>query len=43
MSDRLSLPKDRIRILLLEGISDSAVGLLAAAGYATVARLPRAL
>jgi D-3-phosphoglycerate dehydrogenase len=43
MSDRLSLPKDRIRILLLEGISDSAVGLLAAAGYANVARVPRAL
>jgi len=43
MSDRLSLPKDRIRILLLEGISDSAVGLLAAAGYENVARVPRAL
>ena len=43
MSDRLSLPKDRIRILLLEGISDSAVGLLAAAGYANVTRVPRAL
>ena len=27
MSDRISLPKDRIRVLLLEGISDSAVEL----------------
>ena len=43
MSDRISLPKDRIRVLLLEGISDSAVELLAAAGYANVTRLPKAL
>ena len=35
---RLSLPKDKIRILLLEGISDSAVDCLAEAGYATVKR-----
>src|SRR3712207_7334476 len=34
MSDLISLPKDRIRILLLEGISRSAVELLGAAGYA---------
>jgi D-3-phosphoglycerate dehydrogenase len=40
---RLSLPKDKIRILLLEGISDSAVGRLAEAGYASVKREARAL
>lgn len=43
MSDRLSLPKDRIRVLLLEGIADSAVALLAGAGYTNVTRLPKAL
>jgi D-3-phosphoglycerate dehydrogenase len=43
MSDRLSLPKDRIRILLLEGIAESAVGLLAAAGYRNVTRVAKAL
>ncbi len=43
MSDRLSLPKERIRILLLEGIADSAVALLAAAGYANVTRVAKAL
>lgn len=43
MSDRLSLPKDRIRVLLLEGIADSAVALLAAAGYENVTRMPKAL
>ena len=43
MSNRISLPKDRIRVLLLEGISDSAVELLDAAGYANVTRLPKAL
>ncbi len=40
---RLSLPKDKIRILLLEGISDSAVDCLAEAGYATVKREAKAL
>ncbi len=43
MPNRISLPKDRIRVLLLEGISDSAVELMAAAGYANVTRLPKAL
>ncbi|MBV1799478.1 phosphoglycerate dehydrogenase [Siccirubricoccus sp. G192] len=43
MSDLISLPKDRIRILLLEGISDSAVALLGAAGYGNVTRVPKAL
>ena len=38
MNDRISLPKDRIRILLLEGIADSAVDLFGGAGYATIQR-----
>ena len=38
-----SLPKDRIKILLLEGISDTAVSLLAEQGYASITRLPKAL
>ena len=42
MSD-LSLPKDRIKILLLEGISDTAVSLLEEQGYASITRLPKAL
>jgi D-3-phosphoglycerate dehydrogenase len=40
---RLSLPKDKIRILLLEGIADSAVQRLAEAGYASVKREAKAL
>jgi len=43
MSDRISLPKDRIKVLLLEGISDSAVELLSAAGYQNVTRVAKAL
>ncbi|MCQ8241158.1 phosphoglycerate dehydrogenase [Rhizosaccharibacter radicis] len=43
MASPLSLPKDLIRILLLEGVHDSAVEAFASAGYATVTRLPRAL
>jgi D-3-phosphoglycerate dehydrogenase len=43
MSDRISLPKDKIRVLLLEGVSDSAVGLFGAADYATITRIPKAL
>ena len=43
MPSALSLPKDRIRILLLEGVHDSAVSLLAASGYASVTRHPGAL
>ena len=31
--EKLSLPKDKIRVLLLEGINDSAVELMQAAGY----------
>lgn len=41
--DRLSFPKDRIRVLLLEGINDSAAGLLLNAGYTNMVRLPKAL
>tara|TARA_R110001599_G_scaffold606_1_gene2756 strand:- start:4159 stop:5412 length:1254 start_codon:yes stop_codon:yes gene_type:complete len=38
-----SLPKDKIKILLLEGISDSAVNSLADAGYENIERLTSAL
>jgi len=40
---RLSLPKDRIRILLLEGIADSAVERFAEAGYTNIRREAKAL
>jgi D-3-phosphoglycerate dehydrogenase len=43
MPDRLSLAKDKIRVLLLEGINDSAVEFLRAEGYTNVTRLPKAL
>ncbi|GJD45105.1 D-3-phosphoglycerate dehydrogenase [Methylobacterium cerastii] len=43
LPERLSLPKDKIRVLLLEGINDSAVGLMQAAGYTNLVRLPKAL
>ena len=43
MASQLSLSKDRIRILLLEGVHDSAVAAFAASGYDTVTRLPGAL
>ncbi|SIR57395.1 MULTISPECIES: phosphoglycerate dehydrogenase [unclassified Bosea (in: a-proteobacteria)] len=42
-ADRLSLPKDRIKVLLLEGINDSAADLLRQAGYSNMERLPKAL
>lgn len=42
-SKRLSLPKDRIKVLLLEGINDSAAELMVQAGYGTMERLPKAL
>ncbi|GBQ07693.1 phosphoglycerate dehydrogenase [Saccharibacter floricola] len=42
-SRRLSLPKNKIRILLLEGIHDSAVNYLERHGYAQVTRLKGAL
>ena len=43
MTQRFSLPKDRIRVLLLEGINDSAVELFHQAGYTNLTRLPKAL
>jgi D-3-phosphoglycerate dehydrogenase / 2-oxoglutarate reductase len=39
----LSLAKDKIRVLLLEGVNDSAVELFRAAGYSNLERLPKAL
>jgi D-3-phosphoglycerate dehydrogenase / 2-oxoglutarate reductase len=38
-----SLPKDQIKILLLEGISDTAVNILRTAGYSQIERLTKAL
>ena len=43
MTPKLSLPKSRIKILLLEGINDSAAAIFSAAGYSSVERLPKAL
>lgn len=43
MTPHLSLPKDKIRILLLEGVHDSAVALLKASGYENVTRHKGAL
>ncbi len=43
MTDLLSLHKDKIRVLLLEGINDSAVDLIRAAGYTNLTRLKTAL
>jgi len=40
---QLSRSKDQIKILLLEGISETAVGVLKAAGYTNVERLTKAL
>lgn len=40
---KLSLSKDKIQILLLEGVHDNAINELAARGYASVERLPHAL
>ncbi|WP_429006991.1 phosphoglycerate dehydrogenase [Roseixanthobacter psychrophilus] len=40
---QLSLAKDKIRVLLLEGVNDSAVQMLTDAGYTNVTRLPKAL
>ena len=42
-SERLSLPKDRIHVLLLEGVNDSAVELMQSAGYTNIVRTARAL
>ncbi|MDE3175153.1 MAG: phosphoglycerate dehydrogenase [Pseudomonadota bacterium] len=39
----MSLPKDKIRVLLLEGVNDSAVLRFTQAGYSNLERLPKAL
>jgi D-3-phosphoglycerate dehydrogenase len=39
----LSLAKDTIRVLLLEGVNDSAIELFRAAGYSSLERLPKSL
>ncbi len=43
MTHRLSLAKDKIRVLLLEGVNQSGVDLIVGAGYTEVVRLPKAL
>lgn len=43
MTVRLSLPRDRISVLLLEGISKTAVDLMKSAGYTNLVHLPKAL
>jgi D-3-phosphoglycerate dehydrogenase len=43
MTDLLSLPKAKIRVLLLEGVNDSAVELMRAAGYTNLTHLKTAL
>ena len=39
----LSLPKTKIRVLLLEGVNDSAARMFEANGYTELQRLPKAL
>jgi len=43
INQQLSLSKDKIRILLLEGINDSAVELIMGSGYSSTTRLMKAL
>jgi D-3-phosphoglycerate dehydrogenase len=43
MSEMFSLQKDKIRVLLLEGVNDSAVDLIKAAGYTNLTYLKTAL
>jgi D-3-phosphoglycerate dehydrogenase len=43
MAAKFSLAKDKIKVLLLEGVNDSAVELFHATGYANLERLPKAL
>ena len=40
---QFSLSKDKIRVLLLEGVNDSAVQMIETAGYSNLTRLPKAL
>jgi D-3-phosphoglycerate dehydrogenase len=43
MPDRFSFPKNRIKILLVEGISQAAADFFVERGYSSVERLPKAL
>jgi D-3-phosphoglycerate dehydrogenase len=43
MAERLSVPKDRLRVLLLENINPSAVELFRAAGYSNLTHMTKAL
>ena len=43
MTERLSLARDRINVLLLEGINQTAVDYFEAAGYTNITHLPKAL
>lgn len=43
MTERLSLPRDRISVLLLEGISQTAVDYFKSCGYTNLTHLPKAL
>ena len=43
MSEMFSLQKDKIRVLLLDGVNDSAVDLIKAAGYSNMIYLKTAL
>ncbi|ACU49583.1 phosphoglycerate dehydrogenase [Brucella microti] len=43
MTERLSLSRDRINVLLLEGISQTAVEYFKSSGYTNVTHLPKAL
>ena len=43
MNAALSFPKDKIKVLLLEGIHESGVELFENAGYTNVTRLTKAL
>jgi D-3-phosphoglycerate dehydrogenase len=43
MSNRLFLAKDKIKVLLLEGVNQSAVDHIAGAGYTNITRVPKAL
>ncbi|WP_315831648.1 phosphoglycerate dehydrogenase [Bradyrhizobium prioriisuperbiae] len=42
-SSQLSLSKDKIRVLLLEGVNDSAAQIIETAGYSSMTRLSKAL
>ena len=43
MTARLSVPKDKLKFVLLEGIHPSAVDALSADGYSQVVTAPKAL